>query len=223
MDFKIRNADMLYQDIKASTSFERVQDNIFRHSSEGNMDVMVMIMPETRSTSKSAVSPYGSYEVPRVNFRRQLAEEPMTEAAEEAVAPATSVAQSSNFQTYANASTNPALIPQCHASLDSCNAATNNCSGNGKCFKKYGSQDGSSCFSCGCVPTVTMNKGLEKKVYWGGSACNRKDVSAPFWLLAGFSVVMVGLVSWSIGLLFSIGEEKLPGVIGAGVSGVKAR
>jgi len=29
---------------------------------------------------------------------------------------------------------------------------------------------------------------------------------------------MIGLVGWGIGLLFSIGEEKLPGVIGAGVS-----
>jgi hypothetical protein len=28
----------------------------------------------------------------------------------------------------------------------------------------------------------------------------------------------MGLVGWGIGMLFSIGEEKLPGVIGAGVS-----
>jgi len=29
---------------------------------------------------------------------------------------------------------------------------------------------------------------------------------------------MMGLVGWAIGMIFSIGEEKLPGVIGAGVS-----
>jgi hypothetical protein len=29
---------------------------------------------------------------------------------------------------------------------------------------------------------------------------------------------MVGIIGWSIGMMYSIGEEKLPGVIGAGVS-----
>ena len=53
---------------------------------------------------------------------------------------------------------------------------------------------------------------------WGGSACHKKDVSGPFWLIAIFSIVMAGLVSWAIALMYSIGEEKLPGVIGAGVS-----
>jgi 1,4-dihydroxy-2-naphthoate octaprenyltransferase len=43
-------------------------------------------------------------------------------------------------------------------------------------------------------------------------------VSVPFWLFFGFTVIMVGILSMSIGLLYSIGEEKLPGVIGAGVS-----
>lgn len=42
----------------------------------------------------------------------------------------------------------------------------------------------------------------------------------PFWLLAGFSVLMAGLVSWGIGMLLTMGNEELPSVIGAGVSGV---
>lgn len=42
----------------------------------------------------------------------------------------------------------------------------------------------------------------------------------PFWLLAGFSVLMASLVSWGIGMLLTMGNEELPSVIGAGVSGV---
>ena len=30
-------------------------------------------------------------------------------------------------------------------------------------------------------------------------------------------------MSWAIGMMFSVGEEKLPGVIGAGVSSGKSR
>lgn len=45
----------------------------------------------------------------------------------------------------------------------------------------------------------------------------------PFWLLAGISIAMVATVSWGIGLLFSIGQEDLPSVIGAGVAGPRAQ
>jgi Domain of unknown function (DUF3844) len=120
--------------------------------------------------------------------------------------------------------------PLCHSSLDACVSATNNCSGHGACYKKYGNSKDvgdapSSCFTCGCTPTnhsFTYAEGKKKGFtleYWGGSACQKKDISSAFWLIAIFSVVMVGVVGWAIGLLFSIGEEKLPGVIGAGVSG----
>lgn len=48
--------------------------------------------------------------------------------------------------------------------------------------------------------------------------CQKEDVSVQFWLIAGFTVTIVGAVTFAIGLLFSVGEEQLPGVIGAGVS-----
>jgi hypothetical protein len=119
--------------------------------------------------------------------------------------------------------------PLCHSSLDACNNATNNCSGHGSCYKKSGNAKDvgdapSACFTCGCNPTnvtFTYADGTKKGVtlqYWGGSACQKKDVSGPFWLITIFTVVIIGVVGWAIGLLFSIGEEKLPGVIGAGVS-----
>lgn len=65
--------------------------------------------------------------------------------------------------------------------------------------------------------------GTVKTVQWGGPACQKKDVSIPFWLLAGFTVLLVGVVTWAIGLLYSVGSEELPSVIGAGVSGGKAQ
>src|SRR5437667_179983 len=74
-----------------------------------------------------------------------------------------------------------------------------------------------SCYACGCEATIIETNNGIKKTYWGGSACQKKDVSVPFFLLAGFTIIMVGVVSWAIGLLYSIGEEKLPSVIGAGV------
>ena len=45
----------------------------------------------------------------------------------------------------------------------------------------------------------------------------------PFLLIAGFTIVMVATVSWGVGLLFSIGQETLPSVIGAGVAGPRAQ
>ena len=44
-----------------------------------------------------------------------------------------------------------------------------------------------------------------------------------FWLIALFTVAMVGLVSFAVGQVWSMGEEELPSVIGAGVSGPVAR
>ena len=58
----------------------------------------------------------------------------------------------------------------------------------------------------------------QRTTYWGGAACQKEDVSSQFWILAGFSVLLMGLVGWAIGMMFSIGNEKLPGVIGAGVA-----
>ena len=47
--------------------------------------------------------------------------------------------------------------------------------------------------------------------------CQKEDVSVQFWLIAGSTIALVGAVTFAIGLLFSVGEEKMPGVLGAGV------
>ena len=110
-------------------------------------------------------------------------------------------------------------IPSCFGSEEDCSTATGNCSGHGSCQNKYVKRDGSegkeSCFVCHCLSTQNDGGGL---THWAGLTCAKKDISTPFWLFAGFTLVMVGILSLSIGMLFGVGEEKLPGVIGAGVS-----
>ncbi|KAH9883273.1 hypothetical protein F4778DRAFT_288878 [Xylariomycetidae sp. FL2044] len=116
-------------------------------------------------------------------------------------------------------SSRPAAIPSCFASQSACAAATNDCSGHGECVDRFqGSDD--SCFFCYCIPTVDMVNGTAKNTTsrWGGSMCQKRDVSTPFWMFAGVSLTLVGTIAFAISLLFSVGEEKLPGVIGAGVS-----
>ncbi|KAL2163177.1 hypothetical protein VTH06DRAFT_5233 [Thermothelomyces fergusii] len=118
-------------------------------------------------------------------------------------------------------------VPKCFSTLERCVEATNSCSGHGECVNKYGAGNGTdgshSCFVCACKATVVKapdgrESGGRKTVRWGGDMCQKEDVSVQFWLIAGFTVTIVGAVTFAIGLLFKVGEEKLPGVIGAGVS-----
>ena len=205
------------------------------------MNVAVVLMPESSRLTKSRANPYGQYYSPSRTpvglDRRQVAEEPMTGLPAESSSsssPLTHLKQLQASKISGNSSFEPikGVPPVCHTSLDSCITSTNNCSGHGACYRKYGNaKEGESigaCFTCGCMATNETFKYANGQrsgfmlTSWGGSACHKRDVSGPFWLIAISSVVMVGLVSWAIGLLFSIGEEKLPGVIGAGVSS-KAR
>lgn len=114
----------------------------------------------------------------------------------------------------------------CFTSYNSCVTATNNCTGHGLCRDKYAdsTSDGQpagdkQCFMCHCLPTLAHpDKDDGEENHWGGAYCQKIDISSPFWLLAGTSILLVGIVAGCIGMLFSVGEEKLPGVIGAGVS-----
>ena len=119
-----------------------------------------------------------------------------------------------------------ARLPACFGSLNSCETRTNGCSGgHGVCVDRNANDTNAKtpCFSCHCMRTVVLDGSEpgavgEKTVRWAGNMCQKKDISVPFWLLAGFSIGIMGAVTFAIGLLYSIGEEKLPGVIGAGVS-----
>ena len=126
------------------------------------------------------------------------------------------------------------FVPACHTTLDACNSATFSCTGHGSCKEKRARVEGlsaggshtggsgssnTSCWSCACVPTVEQVKtGGRKVTEWTGTSCQKRDVSVQFILLAGFSILMVAAVTWAVGLLYSMGAEELPSVIGAGVA-----
>ncbi|KAJ5806146.1 uncharacterized protein N7503_003748 [Penicillium pulvis] len=119
------------------------------------------------------------------------------------------------------------LAPVCHTSNSSCAESTNNCSGHGYCYLKFtsgGEATTGNCYACRCQQTVVRKKdGTTQKVQWGGPACQKKDISSPFFLIAGVSVFAVIMISSAVGMLFSMGQQELPSVIGAGVGGSKAQ
>ncbi|KAI1131780.1 hypothetical protein F5Y10DRAFT_34730 [Nemania abortiva] len=114
----------------------------------------------------------------------------------------------------------PTVVPHCFASQNACETATSSCSGHGTCVDRWAKEDtDNTCFFCHCGKTIEEDRlGREHLNYWGGSMCQKRDISTPFWLFAGVTITLVATVAFSISLLFTVGEEKLPGVIGAGVS-----
>jgi len=204
-----------------------MKDRLIEWANNGDINLAVIFMPESARSVKSASNPYGTYSMPsQIQLeRRGQAEEPITESA--ASSPSSTSPQPKSDAAVNSLEPITGVPAVCYTSIDNCNNATNSCSGHGKCYKKSGTEK-NGCFACLCAPTQrNFTVGESKKEaftldYWGGAACQKEDVSGPFWLLATFSLVLVGLVAWAISMLFAIGEEKLPGVIGAGVSN-KAR
>jgi Domain of unknown function (DUF3844) len=122
--------------------------------------------------------------------------------------------------------TNPSTLTSvCHASNSSCVDATNNCSGHGHCYRKYTSTDeavSSDCFACKCIDTIVENPdGTVKKLQWGGPACQKQDVSTPFFLLGGITLFVLTASAAGIRLLFTVGKEDLPSVIAAGIEATR--
>ncbi|KAI4207252.1 MAG: hypothetical protein LQ348_000637 [Seirophora lacunosa] len=194
---------------------------------------VVLMPPSTRKTTKrSPTSPYGSYLMPDSKPLRAREVQSEEQPLKAAPSPTTTSSASNHHHSTPEAlkassapsSKSPGILPVCQPSLEKLVDATNNCSGHGVPYLKHNSTS-DSCFVCQCRKTIVSRgdgKGV-KTIEWAGPACSKKDVSVPFWLLAGISIAMVATVSWGIGLLFSIGQEELPGVIGAGVAGPRAQ
>ena len=106
-------------------------------------------------------------------------------------------------------------VPACFGSEASCVKATGNCSEHGSCINKHGEGSKEACYACHCLSTRSASGSL---THWAGPTCAKADVSVSFWLFVGFTVALVGILSLSVTMLFNVGEEKLPGVIGAGVA-----
>lgn len=174
---------------------------------------------KSHNYQRTSASPYGTYGSPShlLDIHRRQVETPL-------ISPEASTKDSPASTTKPLQAPHPlrGVIPVCHTSAQECIDSTNNCSGHGAPYKRFidpTSKKGPDCYACNCTTTIQISKHGKKTTQWGGPACQKKDVSVPFWLLSGFSIVLLTLVSWSIGLLFSIGEEKLPSVIAAGVGG----
>lgn len=177
---------------------------------QGEMETTIVLVPASAESSGPS-----SWSDSRQELRRRQMSQPMPD--QDTVAGAAGATSSQITKQQSFASVGP--IPSCFGSEDACTSATGNCSGHGLCQNKYANSDGSNgsnvCYTCHCLSTVGESGGY---THWAGSVCSKKDVSTQFWLFAGFTIVMVGILSLSIGMLFNVGEEKLPGVIGAGVS-----
>ncbi|KAK4176369.1 hypothetical protein QBC36DRAFT_329494 [Triangularia setosa] len=185
-----------------------------------DLELTLLVLPE--STRSSKVNSWSTLAgSPANNRRRDFGERVITDSTVVRLAPSTPTRS-------ANVNIQKKAIPACFLSLDACKEATNDCSGHGNCVNKFGTgnvtaSDARVCFTCRCMATI-VHRGDEpgtrgkKTVHWGGNKCQKKDVSVPFWLITGFTITIVGAVTFAIGLLFSVGQEQLPGVIGAGVS-----
>jgi hypothetical protein len=194
--------------------------------------ITVVVMPPSSSHSKRAAKPWGSYDLPsKLEARREPTEAPLTPATTK---PATSsnpvVSDLEDFPVITQAQSNDTstvygILPACFVSQSECEKSTHGCSGHGSCrVSRKGGEGRKDCYSCACTPTVqhTGEKGMESQIkttYWGGPACQKKDVSVPFWLFVGTGVMLAFLITTGISMLYSMGSEELPSVIGAGVSG----
>ncbi|KAI9850853.1 MAG: hypothetical protein M1838_004922 [Thelocarpon superellum] len=212
-----------------------VIDFLERSARSGDQESTVIFFPPSTPTGNSRDPSYGDLtqlHTPQKSKRQnQSPEEPL----EPQPTPTPSTRPHSNGTVPPPPPMLPSpgsFIPVCHASHEACETATGACFGHGSCEKKYETtgEDGRShraCFACACKPSLVETGGSggkgRKTIHWGGAACQKKDVSSPFFLLAGLTVLLIAVISWGIGLLFSVGQEDLPSVIGAGVSGPKAR
>jgi len=109
-----------------------------------------------------------------------------------------------------------ARFERCYTSKAVCSNTTNSCSSHGKCKETL-----KGCWSCACVPTIRKSPDGKQVTNWAGYGCQKQDVSVPFHLFFIFTVIIVLVLAWSIGLLYSIGETELPSVLSAGVAPVK--
>ncbi len=178
----------------------------------GRVVSTVVLVPEAAAKSNS----HNWSDKPQ-ELRRRQAEQVIS--APEKAAETESTTSASAAPTSTAPSRPKGRVPACFNSQESCMEATGNCSNRGNCTNKYGEapadpKEGDVCYVCRCKGTPSKS-GV---THWGGPTCGKEDISVPFWLFVTSGVFLAGIVYFSIGMLYSIGEEKLPGVIGAGVS-----
>ncbi|KAK4565356.1 hypothetical protein LTR86_003973 [Recurvomyces mirabilis] len=212
-----------------SNSADKMQDWISDLFAARTHDIVIYFAPsESKDRSAGTMQQWGTYEMPDTQSPLQKRSSPQQEApleeethtsylpVQSSTAPISSLAQSSPL---------PGILPACFATQSACESATRNCTGHGQCRKSYTDKSAAdtskarNCYSCSCSASVLKENGKTKTTYWGGPACQKKDVSVEFWMIALFTVFMIFLIGFAIGQVWEMGSEELPSVIGAGVSG----
>lgn len=193
---------------------------------EWSITALMMPFAEIKDTGfMSHGSHWGTYEMPGapspLKKRMQVKEEPLTEIHN--FRPASSFSAPIPAVAANNTKSLAGILPGCFSSQSACESATRNCTDHGRCTKKYhdgtATRNGVDCYVCACTAT----KNGQKTTKWGGPACQKKDVSVEFWLIVLFTVGLIGLIGFAIGTIWEMGQQDLPSVIGAGVSGPTAR
>ncbi|KAF2679323.1 hypothetical protein K458DRAFT_314437 [Lentithecium fluviatile CBS 122367] len=222
---------ILREDGKRTGELATLVPELLAYSSgDYGYSITVVVMPPSSSHSKRAAIPWGSYDVPSLQPRREATEEPLSPSTAEPASSSNPVSDLEDFPTIMQAEGNDTtpplgILPSCFASRSECESKTHGCSGHGECsLSRPGGKDRTKCYACTCKPDIKHvgENGMESKIkttYWGGPACQKKDVSIPFWLFFGSGVLLTFLITTGIGMLYSMGSEELPSVIGAGVSG----
>ncbi|KAF4467797.1 endoplasmic reticulum membrane [Fusarium albosuccineum] len=197
----------LAQDSDSPVAFWAEFPKLQKLAESGEMETTFVFLPDGSDTKMETHE--------QQELRRRQAETVMTSADDNVESPA----QTSSIADNPVFSSVPSVVPSCFKSEDSCIKGTANCTGHGMCQNKFAKRDGAdgkeACFTCHCLSTIGEKGGV---THWAGGACSKQDISVQFWLFAGFTIAMVTILYLAIGMLFSVGEEKLPGVIGAGVS-----
>lgn len=236
---QLANGDIFY--IASSTS--ELHSLLADPKISGKYAITAYLAPYTEAASKDD-STWGTYTMPNTQsplHKRSTQGQPQKEAPLEytktpsasdfeAAEAAKTIFESFSAPISANVASNSTplagILPSCFTSQAACERQTRNCTGHGTCFKKFtdhSAKDQSrykDCWSCGCAATTQKNsEGKVKTTYWGGPACQKRDVSVQFWLIALFTVGLVFVVMFAVGSVMEMGGQELPSVIGAGVSG----
>ena len=243
------STDEVLENLRSNEKYHQGKGNIFyiaksvedlleaweRWEKEGTFAITALVTPadvESNSRNEGKFQ-WGTYEMPNqktlLKRQRLATEKPMSIA--DSINPVQSPKEEAPVMTFQSNNTTPlrGILPACFTSQSACESATRNCTGHGQCNLKYhdadslgpGGQTGLDCWSCLC--TKPKQAAGKKTTTWGGPACQKKDVSVEFWLIALFTMGMVGLISFAIGTIWEMGSQELPSVIGAGVSGPTAR
>lgn len=105
--------------------------------------------------------------------------------------------------------------PACFSSEDACKVGTSSCNSHGQCSKV------GECWSCVCA--ATHNDDKSKTTYWSGFDCGKKDISSEANLFLFSTLGLLVLFIGGIQLLYSVGNESLPGVLGAATASKKTQ